>query len=1058
MKKTLLMGLVLMLTLFQTALAQTRALSGKVIDQKTGEGLPGVTVLLKGTSNGSSTNADGSFSLNVTDDTGTLVFSSIGFVSQERAIGKMTQFNVALAADIKQLSEVVVTALGIERDVRTLGYATQEVKAEAISQRGTPNVLDALQGKVAGVTINTASGLAGASTNILLRGITSFTGSNQPLFVVDGIPVSNNTDRTGDASLGTLGGAQTGNRIQDIDPENIESVNVLKGPTAAALYGARAASGAIIITTKSGRGARNKKLEINVSSGFNLQQVYGLPKLQNQYGQGTNNQVITPNGNGDIFFASLNSWGPAFGTAPTLQNGLLLANGQNLPFQAYPDNINSFYRQGRLLTNSVNINSGEANRNVFLNVSSANQQGITETSSLDRISVQLGGNTKLENGLRLSGSVNFIQSNTVGPLVGNGNSAFGQLNNVTRSFDLANQPIQTPDGRNLFFPGNDNPVWSLRNNPTTSNLARFVNVLKVGYDIRPWLSVDYRLGYDTYTDRRKQIYALSANRLPTGRVLDQVYLNGELNGDLLINAKKDNIFFEGFNANLLLGQNINQRRFQTIQSGADNLVFPGFFNSSNALVFNNVTGESNNLQRLLGYYSQLSLSYNNYLFLELTGRVDQASTLPEKNNTYFFPAVSAGFVFSDAFKLTSDVFSYGKIRGNASQVGRPAGPYVINNVYNVETQGNNVASVNFPITYPSGPLGGFAINNTLASGPNLKPEFITSYEAGLNLGFFNNRLSFDLTAYQTISTSQIFQVTVPASTGYTARIANVGRMENKGLEAIVTIAPVRTSDFRWDISGNFSLNRNKITEISEGVTQVGIPGGNFTGTTPSIVVGQPYGVIVGNAKQRDPTTGKYLIDPTSGLFLPETPNQVIAVPQPKWQAGLTNTLSYRGIALSALVDAVVGGELVSFTQGFNRARGVLDVTGVDRLAPRVIPGVIATRNANGDITSTRPNNIQVDAQSYWQSFGLQSDLNVYDATVYRLRELSFGYTLPKSLLTRLPFGGVSFQFVARNLFYYAPSVGFDPQINTQGAGNIQGLDLQGPPNTRSYGATVRFSL
>ena len=1054
MKKKLLMSLALILTLFQVALAQTRAVSGRVTDRNSGEGLPGVTVLLKGTTNGTSTNADGAFTLNVPETNGTLVFSSIGYVAQEEIIGKQTQFNVKLGADVKQLNEVVVTALGIEKDTRSLGYATQEVKGSEISQRGTPNVLESLQGKVAGLTITGASGLAGASTNINLRGITSFTQGNQPLFIVDGIPISNDLDRTNGGSLGSLGGAQTSNRALDIDPENIASVNVLKGPAAAALYGSRAAAGAIIITTKGSRGARNKKLEVNVTSSLNLQQVYGLPKYQNDYGQGTNGTVITPGGNGDIYLGSVNSWGPRFGTTPTTQNGLLLADNSLLPYQAYPNNIKDFYRLGRLLTNGVNINSGDAVKNVSLNVNNANQRGITENSSLNRTNIQLAANTQLENKLKIGGSVNFIQTNSSGPLVGNGSSPFGQLINIPRSYDLTGLPFQSPTGANIFFPGSDNPNWNVRYNPTTSNLTRFISVANVGYDVRPWLSVQYRLGFDTYTDRRKQIFALTASNLPTGLVLDQVFYRSELNGDLLINLKKDNIFVEGLNANLLLGQNVNNRFNQTISSQADALTLPGFFNAANGTVFSNGTGEFSETRRLLGAYSQLSLSYNNYLFLELTGRADKTSTLAQGNNTFFYPAATLGFVFSDAFKLSNDIFSYGKVRGNIAQVGRDAPPYRITTAYSVVGQGNNVASLNFPLAGAAG----FGVQGTLGGGSTLTPEFTNSYEAGLNLGFFNNRLTFDLTYYKTVSKNQILAVSQPVSTGYFSRYANVGQLDNKGFEALVNITPVRTEAFSWNVSANYSLNRNKVIDIAPGVDQISIPGNAFIGTTPSIVRGQPYGVIVGNAKQRDPATNQYLINPISGLFLPENPNQVISNPNTKWQGGITNTFTYRGVTLSGLVDAVVGGQIVSFTEGFYRSRGALEETGVDRQAPRVIPGVIATRAADGTITSTRPNNIQVDAQSYWSSFGLQSELNVYDATVYRLREVSLGYVLPKSLLTGLPFGSVSFQLLARNLFYYAPNVSFDPELNTQGAGNIRGLDLQGPPNTRTYGASLRFSL
>ena len=1071
MKKIILMGLVLMVTLLHGAMAQTRTVSGRVTDQSAGGGLPGVTVLVKGTTNGTSTNSDGSFSLTVPQEGGTLVFSSIGMTTQERVIGSESTFNMALAQDVKQLSEVVVTALGIERDTRSLGYATQQIKADQISQRSEPNVLNALQGKVAGVNITGASGLAGASTNINIRGITSLQGNNQPLFVVDGIPISNDIDRANAGnSLGSLGGAQTSNRALDIDPESIESINILKGPAAAALYGSRASSGAIIITTKSGRSANNKT-EVTVTSSFNVQNVFGLPKLQNDYGQGTQGTVVTAGGLGDVNTGSRLSWGPRYGTTPTRPNGLLLANGSTLPYQAY-DNIRDFYRQGTILSNGVNIAGGNADQNLSLNVNHTKQSGIVETSELNRTNVQLGGNVKLANKLRAGGSVNFVQTNQSGPLIGNGGSAFGQLTAIPRSYNLQGLPSQDPiTGTNIFFPGADNPYFTLRNNPTTSDLTRFINTATLSYDFLPWLNVTYRAGLDTYSDRRKQSFVIGANRAPGGLILDQNFFRSEVNGDLLVTLKKDNILTEGLNASLLLGQNVNQRRFQSISSQADALVFGGFTNSSAGTVFSNGTGETSSVRRLLGYYSQLSLSYNNYLFLELTGRADQSSTLPVANNTFFYPAATLGFVFTDAFKISNDIFSYGKLRGNIARVGRDANPYQLETFYNVASNGNNVTNFNFPFTINNTVYPGFGTSSIIGGGQTLTPEFTQSYEGGTNLGFFNNRLTFDLTYFYTRSENQILPVTTAASTGFTQRVTNIGRVDNKGFEALVTVAPVRTENFRWDVSANFTRIRNEVISIAPGVERASINGSAFTGSLPSFEVGKPYGVILGGKVPRvpakDPITkrdnapgvvGRYIVNPTTGLYDTNlTPNQVLADPNPDWQGGITNSLNYRGITLSFLVDANVGADILSFSQAQFKSTGQVAETAVDREAPRVLPGVIP----NGDGTF-RENNIQIDAQSYYGGGGglggLQSEFNVFDATVYRLREASVGYSLPKSLLERTPFGQASITLSGRNLFFYAPNAPFDPELNTQGAGNLRGLDLQGPPNTRNYGVNLRFTF
>jgi len=1039
-----------MVTLLQQVTAQNRNISGRVTDRASGEGLPGVTVLVKGTTNGVSTNADGTYTIgNVPASGGIIVFSSIGYISTEQPIGADNQLNAVLANDTKQLSEVVVTALGIEKDTRTLGYATQELKADQIAQKSEPNVLNTLQGKVSGVNINNASGLAGTSTNINIRGITSLTGSNQPLFVVDGVPVSNDADRTNGGSSGTLSGAQTPNRAADIDPNNIASISILKGPAAAALYGSRASSGAIMITTKSGAGI-NKKLEINVTSGYNFQNVLGLPDFQNDYGQGTGGRNTTANGEGDIFTGSVTSWGPRFGTTPTRPNGLSLADGTTLPYQAYPNNIRNFFQEGHILTNGVQLAGGNGTSNFSLNINNTDQKGITASSLFKRFNAQLGGGTTLQNKVKLTGSVNFSQSEQLAPQTGNGGSAFGTLSAVPRSFNLQGQPYTNPTGGNIFFPGRDNPNWNLRNANTRSNTTRFISIASMGYDFFPWLNVTYRAGLDAYTDRRKQIAALTSARNPSGLIFLDNYQYAEFTGDLLITAKKQNIFTDKLNATLLVGQQTNQRKRNNQYVSSAELSLPGFYNPSNGAVFTG-SGEFSSTRRILGYYADLQLDYNNYLFLEGTARVDQSSTLPKKNNTFLYPSISTSFVFTDAFNIDTDFFSYGKIRGNIARVGRDADPYVLDTYYIQTNLGNNVAGVTFPFNG----VVGFSPDNSLGGGSVLKPEFTKSIEGGINLGFFNNRITVDATYFKTISSNQILPVTIAGTTGYTSFVTNAGRLDNKGLEMLVTVTPVKAAsplDFNWDIAANYTRIRNKVVSIYPGVTSSSVNGSAFIGSVPSYVVGEPYGVIKGQKKATAPD-GQYLINPNTGLWATELSAEVTANPNVDWQGGVTNTLGYKGVSFSFLIDAVVGGDILSFTQAAYRNNGLLKETGVDRNLPRVIPGVIA----NGDGTY-RPNNIQVDAQSFWSSQGLQSDLNVFDGTHYTLREVSIGYTLPKALLSRTPFGTASISLSGRNLFYIAPNANFFPEVNTQGAGNIRGLDLQSAPSVRTYGAYLRFSL
>ncbi|MBD2701918.1 SusC/RagA family TonB-linked outer membrane protein [Spirosoma sp. BT702] len=1046
------------------AIAQDVSVSGRVTSSEDGLALPGVSVQVKGTNRGTTTNSDGNYQLGVQQGA-QLIFSYIGYNSQEVTIGNRTTINVALVSGAQNLNEIVVTAQGIERDKRSLGYATQEVSGNLLSQRSEPNLLNALQGKLAGVNIISSSGAPGASTNINIRGTTSFTGSNQPLIVVDGIIFSNDVNLT----QNTLFGTQPSNRLADLNPESIESVNVLKGPAAAVLYGSRASAGAIVITTKSGRN-QNNKTEITVNSSYNIQNVYGsVPRFQNEYGQGANN-IYTAN--------SPNSWGPSFISGLT---SVTNTQGLVVPYQAYPNNVQDFYRQGSILQNSVNIASGDANRNYILAIGNTLQNGVIQNSKFNRTNIQLGGESRLQNGVRISGTATYVQTVSSAIPGGNGASAFGQITRIPRSYDLTNEPYQDANGRSIFYSTTaNNPQWSVNNERLDSQVDRFFGNFQIGYDITKWLNVSYRVTGDTYTDRRKLILPIGAGRAPAGEVQQNNFFRSELNGDLIISARKDNLFMEGLNANLLLGNNVNQRKSQEVLVDASSLTIPGFYNVGNATVFtaNTGTGEFSTVRRLVGYYGQLSLNYNNYVFLELSGRADQSSTLPSTSNTYFYPAASVSFVPSDAFKINSNVLSYAKVRASIARVGRDADPYLLNSVFVGSTFGNNSASITFPLQVAGGSTPGFSVSSRIGNN-NLTPEFVTSYEVGVNLGFFKNRLSIDASYFDSRSINQIFNVAISNSTGYDTRTTNVGDLRNRGVELLLTATPVRAGGFKWDATLNYTLIRNKVVSIATNIISsnitssatnlVGSGANAFTGINPSIVEGLPYGVIVGSANPRvqntnpgglyyDPTgqyVGQFVINGTSGQFAPALANSVIANPQPRYIAGLTNTFSYKGLALSVLVDTRQGGQLYSFSLTDARANGTLYVTGVERDQPRALPGVI--QNADGTF---RPNNIQLSSQVYWNLAlgGLAAESAVFDATVYRLREVALNYTLPKSLLGKTPFGSISVGVSGRNLYFYAPGYPADPEINTQGAGNIQGLDVNGPPNTRNYGGNIRLTF
>ncbi|TRX60807.1 SusC/RagA family TonB-linked outer membrane protein [Fulvivirga sp. M361] len=1017
--------------------AQERTVSGKVAAVEDGQALPGVNVVLKGSTIGTVTDLDGNYTLSTPAAGGTLVFSFIGLATEEVEIGSKSVIDVRMTADVRQLNEVVVTAQGFERDVRSLGYATQNIKSDVIAQRSEPNVLNALQGKVSGVNITSSSGAPGASTNINIRGITSFSGSNQPLIVVDGIIMSNATDNTAN----TLFSAQASNRLGDIDPETIESINVLKGPAASVLYGSRAAAGALIITTKSGTGMDNKT-EVTVNSSLTYQEVTGLPDLQNSYGQGLNN-VYVP--------TTTNSWGPRFGT-PGFET-VVNTQGETVPFQAFPDNINDFYETGRIVQNSVNIASGNNESNYILSLAHTDQEGTIPNTEFTRTTVGIGGNTVLNNGLKVGGKVNYVRSAQLGSVTGNGGSAFGQITRIPRSFDLIGRPFQNELGESIYYSTTQNhPLWSLFNETTESNVDRFFGNFNMEYDIKDWLSAKVRVTADTYTDRRNRVDQIGSSRNPAGRVEETTLFRSELNLDFFLRAFKSDFLMDGLSASAMVAMNVNQRDFQDTRLVGESLTIPFFENISNASIFTSSESEIQK-RRLIGYYTQVNFDYKEWLFLELQGRLDRSSTLPEDESTFFYPGVSVSFVPTDALDLRSDVISYVKVRGSFARVGLDADPYLLNSVFVSSFYGNNVADITFPINVGGVDIPGFQVSSRVGNS-GLRPEFTNSWEGGLNFGLFNNRISLDAAYFFTESEGQILNVTVAPSSGFSTRTDNVGRMTNQGIELLLNASVVDAGDFNWDLSFNWTRIRNEVTEVVDGVDNSRIVGNGFIGIAPSIAVGEPYGVVIGGKFPRN-ANGELLINPNTGTFQPTESGQVVADVQPDWLGGITNTFSYKGVELSVLFDLRKGGDIYSFEMSDLRSGGSLELQGENREEAYILPGVI--ENADGTF---RPNNIQLSAQSYYRALGgLGNEGAVFDGSVYRLREVALSYRLPKSLLTNTPFGSVSVGFSGRNLWFFAPNYPGDPEGNSQGAGNIQGVRLNGPPsNPRNYSFNLRFTL
>lgn len=1069
MKRFLLLFFAMALAI--STFAQERIVSGKITSQEDGSALPGVNILVKGTTTGTVTDSEGNYRLSIPSGSVVLVFSFIGLQTQELDLAGRTTLDVQMASDVQQLSEVVVTAVGIQREAKALGYSVAKVSNDKMVQKSEPDVLRSLQGKVPGLVIAGSGGVAGSSTRITIRGVNSFFGANQPLFVVDGIPYDNSLNNTADPRDG---GAAGSSRIADLDPNNIESMNVLKGAAAAALYGTRAANGVIVITTKSGSARSSKKgLEVTYATAYSQEKIANLPDYQNSYGAGS--QGVYANANG--------TWGPAYSRRDSIPywNGYTEAfpnlAGKNVKYQPITDNVEKFFRNGSVFENSISMTGGNEKAAVTAVISDMKQVGFIPNSDFRRTNFSVGGNAQLDNGLIIGGNLAYTKSLQNGPLLGNNaTSPFSRLLFMPRDWPLNDLPYINPANGNsvFFFPfasAVDNPYWSVYHNLYKADVDRTVASFNIGKDFTDWLNITYKVGYNTYTDRRKMVNdkGSSAGSQGIGSiVLDNIFF-GELESNFLVTFNKD--LSPDLNLRTVVGHNINQRVNDQQSVTSLGIIANGIYDIDNTSTVR-PNGGTYFKRRLWAVYGDVSLGYKNWAFLNATIRNDNSSTLPANNRSYIYPSVSGSFVFTDAFDIKSDILTSGKLRASWSKVGRDANPYQLFNTYNINFGTSNNAIGDLPDI--DAPFNGqsTATVNTVSFNPNLKPEFTTEVELGGEFTLLNGRVGLDVAYYNRLSTNQIANRAVPSASGFDFVVSNFGSIRNKGWEVGLNVVPVQTATgFKWSVYTAFTRNRNVVEELAEGVQEL-VVRNLFTTIAPVIRPGLPYGVFRGTRAARD-SEGNYLINPATGLLIPDTQQGIVGDPNPKFNLGVTNTLSYKNFTLSAVIDYKYGGDLFSQTTAFLLGRGTTTDT-EDRDVPKVVPGVLGNPNtlqpladANGNPI---PNNIQVLENNLWfqaqggGAFAINAptEFSVFDATVIRLREVVFSYNLPKKLLDRTPFGALSLSLTGRNLWYNAPNfpkgTNFDPEISTLGAGNAQGFDFNAAPSVKRYGASLRVTF
>ena len=1097
--------LIALLTFLQTfVFAQIHEVTGTVKDES-GNPVSGASVIIKGTKSGVAANTLGEFRISV--KTGqTIEISATNFITTDFKVNNESNIQIVLKPGTNLMETVVVTALGIKREVRSLGTATQSISSDELNKSGTGNPLSELQGKASGLTVINSTGDPGGGTYIRLRGITSITGNNQPLMVIDGVPIDNsvnNYDATSNgfqssgANADLIGGAQPTNRGVDINPDDIESINVLKGPAATALYGIQAASGAIIITTKKGSGRKGTSIQFN--SSYTVDKVSQLPALQNMYSQGSHGIYSPPeDGSSTSWGAKIDtlSWDGATDYLFDKHGHIVGRSDPKAKISVTPYDRYSFFQNGMTYDNSIALSGASSSdkSSYRLSLGNLNQTGIIPLSKYDKTNLSLSGQDKVTKSLSASAGITYVHSTN--NKIQQGSQLSGAMLGLFRTpptFDNGNgftdpakhvDAYTLPDGTQRNYRGGggyDNPYWTVNNNPYLSELDRVLGYGQVNYQVLDWLSLTYRVGGDVYQQNDKQSYDIGSNASPAGAVYLIGYTNRQFNSDFTLNLHKT--FSTDWDASLILGHNyfvLNQ--FNRFSQGTS-LVLPGFFDISNATSF--LASESEVRKRTMAFYGQAQLNYKRELYLTLTGRRETSSTLPAANNTFFYPSVSLSWVFTELAALkNSKVLSFGKLRGSFAQVGKDAPIYSLTTPFSNATFLDGFTS---GITFPINGNAGYQISSAITTigNPNLKPEQTYSYEFGTDLEFFNNRIGLNATAYYSKSTDVIFPVSVPYSSGFAGALLNAATLENRGLELTLTTTPVKTvSGLRWDLNFNWSRNINKVTRLAPGFDRFMVAG--FGGGEAEIdaVVGQPFGVIYGNTFPRAVTgdlKSPLLISDVKGdpnYAMPigggVGPNEVIGNPNPNWIGSVISNLSYKGFAFSFQIDVKNGGDMWNGTRGALANKGTAGETS-NRGAPALFKGLLGHLDDNGNVVHYAADGVTelpgpgventiatTYNQYYWQnvgnSFGGPQETDIENAGYTRIRQASLTYNFSKNLFGKNHYTNLSLTVFANNLKIWTKYDGVDPETSLNGPANGQGMDYFNNPGTKSYGIRLTLGL
>jgi len=1049
--------------------AQSKSISGKVFSADDGQPVIGATVKVKGTSVGTITGTAGEFKIVLQGTANKLIVSYVGMKTVE--VDATNNLVVKLMSDARQIDEVVVTALGISRERKSLGYAVQDVKGEAINNAETGNVLTAMSGKLAGVNITSSAGTAGASSFITIRGQNSITGNNQPLFVVDGVPIDNSMDASGNPDDGInnlTNGVAYSNRAIDLNPDDIETISVLKGGAATALYGMKAGNGVVVVTTK--KGSNSGKMKVSLSSSVSVDNVSQLPATQKLYAQGVNGvySTTTPYSYGPLL-SNMRYDGSTTSTRD-IHGNLVLATSPSAIASAIPiayDNVGNFFQTGTTINNSLALSGGDKVSNFYASLGNTTTQGVIPMNTFDKTSIKLSGETKLGSKVTVSGSANYVRSG--GDRVQQGSNTSGVMLGLFRgatSFDNGNghgkdgykftDSYMYADGtQRHYYSGYDNPYWTVNQNMFNDQVDRVLGNLSVVYKPITELTIAYKIGDDFYSDRRKGHFAIYSSSAPDGSQQVDNHYNNSLNSDLTVNFNKE--LFTDFNANITVGQNMYQTNYQQFFAEGDGFVIPDFYHISNTS--SQFVREYSSEYRTAAFYGDFQFSYKNMLYLGITGREEWSTTLPVANNSFFYPSASLGFIFTELPALKGNtILNYGKVRASFAQIANAPSPYSLQNVYTSAVFQDGWTS---GVSFPFGSNAGFTVSSGLGN-PILKPESLLSREIGVELKFFDNRVNVDFTYYNNQNKDLLIPVPISGSSGYNSIYMNAATMENKGIEVMASVTPIKTKDWNWTCSANFTMNKNKVLSLADGVDNISL--GGFTGIEVDVVAGQPYGSIYSTGFYKD-ANGKVIINdtPGSGYGYPIKDNTMKSLGSvaPNWTMGITNELTYKGISLSFLLDIKNGGLMWNGTKSRMVGFGTAAVT-ANRGQSVVFDGVMGHVTNGTVVTSGVANTIQTTYSEYYYKNigggGSPAQEQFVEKTDWvRLREITLSYELG-TLIKDPFFKRLKVFATGRNLWLSTPYDGIDPETNLMGASNAQGLDYFNMPNTKSMVFGLKLDL